>query len=347
MKKKDNILKIAGVYATVIIGAGFASGQELMQFFANFGIWGVAGIIVSGFLFALVGWAVLEICQGKGFGYQELIQFCMGEKLGIVVEVAAAFFMYVLYVTMIAGAGAAINQVFGIEFSVAAASAALAFFIAMMFDLEGLMAINSKLAPVLAAGGLMIGLLTLMQQSQPTMAYAGKSNWLISSVVYSSYNMVTAISVLSAIGMTMKNRSSCRNAGLLGGGLMTLLGLFMLYPLYIYYKQASVAEVPLLVIAHRFSLGFEYFYLLMILCAIFTTSLSNGFALTNWAKERLNANSFAAKIILTISAFAASHIGFSRFVSRVYPIFSIIGLFEIIAIFIAWRKFRKAKSAAL
>ncbi|MDR1537673.1 MAG: hypothetical protein LBU32_06700 [Clostridiales bacterium] len=341
MKRKDNVFKVAGVYASVIIGAGFASGQELMKFFVDYGQAGVIGLLISGALFSLVGWAVLEMCHENGFGYQELIQHCMGKNLGLVTEVAAAFFMYVLYVTMIAGTGATLNQVFDLEFSVGAAAGALVCFIAMMFDLEGLMEINSKLAPVLAAGGILIGLFAFARQSAPAMAIEGSPRWLFSSLTYTSYNIVTSISVLAAMGKTISSKKTCRRAALLGGGLMTVLGLCMLYPLYLYYSYAAPAEVPLLLIANRFGLAFEYFYFITLMCAIFTTAISNGFALSAWAGNRLGINPLAAKAFLALSAFAVSHIGFSMFVSKVYPVFSLIGTIEIAAIFIAWKRGKK------
>lgn len=33
-------LKIAGAFVGVIVGAGFASGRELLLFFVDFGVWG-------------------------------------------------------------------------------------------------------------------------------------------------------------------------------------------------------------------------------------------------------------------------------------------------------------------
>lgn len=39
----------------LLVGAGFASGQELLVFFVNFGAWGVAGTLVSAALFTFLG----------------------------------------------------------------------------------------------------------------------------------------------------------------------------------------------------------------------------------------------------------------------------------------------------
>ena len=121
MKKSRNILKIAGVYISVIIGAGFASGQELMRFFAGYGAFGVAGLAAAGVLFAITGWAVLDICHRKKItGHGELLGLVMGKKLGFVMEMAVGIFLFVLFSAMIAGSGATLRQVFGAPFFVGA-----------------------------------------------------------------------------------------------------------------------------------------------------------------------------------------------------------------------------------
>ena len=50
-------LKIAGAFVGVIVGAGFASGRELLLFFVDFGVWGLVGALVSAALFTFLGMA--------------------------------------------------------------------------------------------------------------------------------------------------------------------------------------------------------------------------------------------------------------------------------------------------
>jgi uncharacterized membrane protein YkvI len=343
--KKAGVLKIAGVYASVIIGAGFASGQELLKFFANYGPWGALGVVMSGAIFAFAGWAIMEICHKKGFSYKELVDFSMGRKLGGVVEVVSAFFMYVLYSTMMAGVGATLSQAHDVPFSVGVVCAAGVTFVAMMFDLDGLVAINSLLAPVLAIGGLLVGLFAFLNRTAPTMALGRDNAWIASAVIYASYNMVTSVPVLAALGKTIPSAKTARGGALFGGALMTVLGLFMIYPIYVYYFQATQAEVPLLAIAGNFSWLFEQFYLVILLCAIFTTAISNGFGIASWASESLGISPVVAKAAISISSCLFAHIGFSMFVSKVYPLFSAIGMLELAAIFAAWKRVSRKEPA--
>ena len=51
---KVRLMLVMG-YLGAVIGAGFASGQEIMQFFVNYGSCGLTGALTATFLFALMG----------------------------------------------------------------------------------------------------------------------------------------------------------------------------------------------------------------------------------------------------------------------------------------------------
>ena len=50
-----NVIKYAGAFVACAIGSGFATGQEIMQFFSGQGIMSVVGTIVTTVIFAWVG----------------------------------------------------------------------------------------------------------------------------------------------------------------------------------------------------------------------------------------------------------------------------------------------------
>ena len=58
-------LKMAGIYTAVILGAGFASGKEILTFFINYGYKGFYGIILSGIIFSITGFCTLKIAAIK------------------------------------------------------------------------------------------------------------------------------------------------------------------------------------------------------------------------------------------------------------------------------------------
>ena len=57
----NNVLKIVFLIIAALIGAGFASGQELYVFFYSYGAKGLLGVLVCSFIFGYVAYKVLKI----------------------------------------------------------------------------------------------------------------------------------------------------------------------------------------------------------------------------------------------------------------------------------------------
>ena len=56
-----NCIRYAGMYVGAIIGAGYASGQETLQFFVSYGYIGIVGTIIAVVLFAWYGTMFMEL----------------------------------------------------------------------------------------------------------------------------------------------------------------------------------------------------------------------------------------------------------------------------------------------
>ena len=49
------VMNIAGAYIAFLIGSGFATGQEVLQYFTSYGYMGVVGALLTLVLFLYVG----------------------------------------------------------------------------------------------------------------------------------------------------------------------------------------------------------------------------------------------------------------------------------------------------
>lgn len=56
---KESII-VAFAFVGVVVGAGFATGQEIFQFFTSHGAYSISGIIVTGLLITLGGMIVMH-----------------------------------------------------------------------------------------------------------------------------------------------------------------------------------------------------------------------------------------------------------------------------------------------
>ena len=61
-----NVIRIAGAYVAWVMGSGFATGQEILQFFTSYGYYSfiLLGINLAGFL--IIGPMILEAACANG-----------------------------------------------------------------------------------------------------------------------------------------------------------------------------------------------------------------------------------------------------------------------------------------
>ena len=79
--------KIASAYIGTVIGAGFASGQEVLQFFSAYGWLGLFGVLTSSLLFFFVGYSVLRFgYRLKASTHVDIVRFTNGKLVGTLID---------------------------------------------------------------------------------------------------------------------------------------------------------------------------------------------------------------------------------------------------------------------
>jgi len=330
-------LAIAGVFVSLMVGAGFASGRELLTFFASRGALGALGLAVSCVILALCGWAVLDITHRKGIsGYKEFMSSVLGKNLGGVMVFIVNIFIFVMMATMFSGFGEAVTQSTPFGFSTGVIIMAILCFLTFLFDLKGIVRVSTFLAPILIVGGLFFGIYHVLTDTRPVFLSVtpGVMGFLWPAIIYASYNLLTAVSVLSTMGGEVVSRRAAKRAAMISGAVILLLGLAFLAPIYINFSTLQNMPVPLLALAERSGSGIEAVYFAVLFAAIFTTAVSSGFAVIEWlyplVKTRLS--KLSIKIIITAAGIILAHFGFNFFIEKAYPLFGYIGLFQIAAI---------------
>ena len=334
MKNLTTIFKIAATYTAVVLGAGFASGQELMSFFIRYGIPGFAGIIGAGFLLFAIAYFVMAICiKQKISSYDELLVYLFGDKLSILIEIFVAFSFFAFSSAMLSAGGAALNQAFGIsKFTGILIFAALCF-ITLLKGVDGIINTNVILAPLMVISGVFIGLYAFTSGSGAVThnPQAAIQSIASSAVLYASFNIITAVSVLVALKSTITNIKTAFWSSLMGGVLITIMAISISLPLLTNYDAVIRLEIPMLQIAMSHGDLIAYLYLLTLTAAMFTTAVANFFTLNKWLEAKIKGNVFITILIIAASA-AFANFGFSNFVHIVYPMFGAIGLVQVVAI---------------
>ena len=333
----SKVLKALFVIIGTLVGAGFASGQEIYIFFYQYGINGIAGIVASSILLAVVIYKVLNISQKeKVENYKAFLNgFIKNEKCLEVFNTVINLFILITFYIMIAGFGAYFEQEFKINGLIGSCLLAVICYVVFLRDVSGLIKVNQWIVPILIGSLLFIGMSIIDVKDIFQMQYYLPQNqsrkWLLDGILYGSYNTILLIPVLIALRNLVTNKNKQIVVSIFTGILVIILSLIISFMLMKVDVPIENLEMPAVYVASKISIVFEYIYGFIILSSILTTSVSLGTSfLENVAKTKKSYKQFA--ILICVSSVIVSNIGFSNLVNLLYPIFGYIGLVQIVAI---------------
>ena len=139
-----NILKTVCVIIGTIIGAGFASGQEVYIFFFSHGIKGLIGIIISSVI-------SLKIIKYENIqNYDEFLKnLIRNKKIKDFADILINIFILISFYIMIAGFGAYLEQELHINSILGSGILSIICYFIFQSNLKGVVKVNQFLIPIL------------------------------------------------------------------------------------------------------------------------------------------------------------------------------------------------------
>lgn len=335
-----NIVKVACIYATSIIGAGFASGQEIMQFFSIYRTGGFYGIIFAGLLFAIIGCSVLEKVYSERIrNYEEFLFPTFGWIVGWLLEIAVTLFMLCLFCIMIAGAGDVLSDRLGIPFNYATLIMGLLSMLLILTNIKGIVTLSTFVTPVLIIGIMLAGLYIIFFGDSEVFKITGfltrlSGNWFFSSLLYVSYNSILAIVMMCSLLPYLRTRRTARMGGILGGALLSIAALVINAAIYLFYPTAFEKELPILAILRNFNSTAGNLYAVILWLAMLVSAVASGFCFTDRVGTALKLDRRLVTLILCAASVPLSTLGFSKLIAAIYPVFGYLGLFMILVILV-------------
>lgn len=347
----NNAVRIACIYISSIIGAGFASGQEIIQFFTMYYESGFYGIILAGIIFAVVGGIVLDRVYVEGINnYDEFVYPIFGRIIGRIVNIVVTLFMLSLFSIMIAGMGSILHDRLSLSYQLSVILMACICMFIILGDIRRVTAVNSVITPILIFGIVLIGLYIIVFKDTPVFNIVSllrnkPDSWLVSSLLYVSYNSILSVVVLCNLLPYLKSRKSAKWAGVLGGLVLCLITLILNTTINLFYPKFTTGEIPLLDIVERYSKVLSYVYSIVLWLAMLVSALNSGFCLAERISSKTNINIKLITVIACIVVIPLSCVGFSGLISSIYPMFGYIGLFMLIVVIYQWFRdhFQKGK----
>lgn len=333
-----NIVKVSCIYATSVIGAGFASGQEILQFFSVYRSGGFYGIIMAGFLFAVIGSIVLEKVRSERIkNFEEFLFPAFGWRIGWIIDISVTLFMFCIFSIMTAGSGNVIASMFGIAQNSAVLLMGLVCTVLIMTNIKGIVALSAFVTPVLIAGIILAGVSIIFFGNAGAFNVSGylhriTDNWFFSALLYVSYNCILAIAIMCRLLPYLKTRRTAVAGGIAGGAMLCFAALVIHASIYLFYPIAFEKELPILAILESFGAHTENYYAIILWLAMLVSAVSAGFCFIERVCTVIKADKKIVTLVLCITAVPLSTLGFSRLISSIYPVFGYLGMFIIFVI---------------
>ncbi|MCX7709394.1 MAG: hypothetical protein N2484_06040 [Clostridia bacterium] len=337
MSKKPHELstfRIAATYIGTVIGAGFASGQEILQFFGVFGNWGLLGLLLVTLFFVIYGYIIMDLGYRIGSpSYIEIIRLSGGKYFGIIADSIISFFLFGSTAAMIAASGALFKQQFGIQSTLGGLIMTIITVATVFMGINGIVNSLSVIVPFLLISAVGISIFSVaafpsdhtnIQAASSTGTLVG--NWFSSAMLYVSYNIVTAIAVLGPLGKRAKNGKAVRNGAAVGGITLGICALAIYLAIANNLQQLMNAELPMVSIASRISPVIQIVYALVLLAGIFATSAGSLYGFSARVFDIDGPKGKFMIFVVAILAFVAGQFGFSNLVKYMYPIEGYLGM---------------------
>lgn len=337
MKSVKLSLQIGAVFIGTVVGAGFASGQEIIQFFTCFGKAGMITIIFSGLAFYIIAAAVMKTAAYyKTYNYRDLIYCVAGNRLGFTFDILVTAFLFIGTSIMLSGSGALFQESLNLPKYLGVAVMALLTLVIILQSLTGILRINSIIVPVLFAVIVAVLVSTIMSSELGSIGSKLSENYrgsLIRPVVffffYCCYNTFLSLGILTAIPEKTNNRAVLK-AGVFFGALgLMLLSLMLNISLTLKSPQVFEYSIPMGYIASGFGNAVKNAVTLCIWCEIFSTAVSNTFSIA----KRLSASRYMqyrqACFITVICCIPLALMEFKGLISFFYPLFGALSVFII------------------
>lgn len=353
-----NIFKIIFVIIGTLIGAGFASGQEMYIFFYSYGINGIFGLILSSFFMGIVIYKTLGIILKYDISsYKEFINLIINKKskkeyLNIknILNIVINIFILITFFIMIAGFGAYFEQQIKINHFIGSSILALLCFFVFKSNVKGLVRVNEILIPILIILIVLTGILNFSKININNVindiSIKASSGWIISSLLYASYNSILLIPTLITLKNYIKNKKNILIISLIATLIIIILSIILFFILTNIDIDISQLEMPIVYVIQKMFSGLIIVYGFVIISSIFTTSISLGTSfLQNVVKNEKSYTLIA--FIMCITSVVISNFGFANLVNLLYPIFGYLGFLQIFKIFITKLDINKSKKKLL
>lgn len=317
-----NIFAAACAYAATLIGAGFASGQEIISFFVRYGKMSIFAVILAAALMGAFAAAVMGECaELKINSYSGYLNRFMNKKMRRVSEFLTLFFAVAVFCVMAACCGEMGRALLGIKNIYGAACLCVLCGAIMMFKTDSALNVNAVIGAVIVIS--IITCVLYLLRYREHQAFFNEAKMIASGVSYSGYNVLTAGVILAELSSRLRNRREAYLAAFAAAFSLLIIMVLMWGLLSIYYGKINLGEIPVLTLALRENKTIAAVYSAVLFFAVFSTALSNGIGAVDIIGGKIGRKRAAA--LIAFVGFCMSGAGFSTLINAIYRACGYVG----------------------
>ncbi|ANS73860.1 hypothetical protein AWM70_04135 [Paenibacillus yonginensis] len=331
MRNAAKVLQVAFTYIGTIVGAGFATGREILQFFTQYGKWGVVTILLATLLFIWLGTKMMLLAHDIGASsYEDLNRKLFGRRIGWWISLFTLVVLLGVNSVMLAGAGSVFMEHLGLSYQLGLWITLIGTYLLLGKGMNAILQLNSIVVPLMITLSIIIigatvgtpgaqRFLSLETDSSPLQTWA-------SPFIYGAFNLSMAQAVLVPIGSQIKERKVLVWGGILGGlgiGFMLMAGHFALSA---HMPGIVQFEIPMGNIAVQLGTAVQLVYVLLIFLEIFSTFVADIYGVSLQIRMMWNIPERWLSLLILCFCYLTSQIGFSSLLSVLYPVFGLFSL---------------------
>lgn len=349
---------LAGAYISYCIGSGFTTGQDALQYFAGFGAWGFAALILGLCIHGYTATSFLKLGLERNFESNlEVYEYYAGPILGKGLLGFLIVFTFFSATVMVAGFGASLEQNFGISPIFGNAFLAILCIITVILGLKRVVDIIGTFAPILIVVALITAIYFISQNHDGLwdgMKIAATLDtpklgmtWLDSGINFASWApLITAPFLASAAPQFIKTKREAAISAISGVVLYGTAIAVMVVAFFCDYEAISSQAVPTLAMAGLISKTFGMCYIAMMCMGIYTSAVPEFLMFcTSFHKDGTKKFKIFSTIAIILSTVLTTLMPFGTIYNYVYLVAGYLGW--ILIVVVVWKniKNRKMKSS--
>lgn len=340
--KPYNVLNYAGAFIALLIGSGFATGQEIMQYFTAWGYKGMIGVAVCFLLLAYVGMSFISAGYNNKFNTpNDIYRYYCGKYIGTFYDYFSTFFIFLSFTVMISGAGATTEQHYNISPYIGGIAMALVTIATVIFGLKKIVDIIGNIGPVIVVFSIIVGIIAIFMnlegaKNAPKIVNelvgngtikVASNNWLLAAGSYVGFCMLWLAAFLGGVGSKANSEKEGKVGAFSGAIGFSLAVILMSLGLLFNIKDVGGSQIPNLLLATKINPLLADVFSIIILLGIYTTSVPLLWSVVSrFAKENTRKFRILTFVFGGMGVIIGLIIKFDKLVNVVYVLNGYVGL---------------------